>query len=119
MVTVQLHNLIFSGRHGVFQEEQLTGNTFEVDLDVMYDDRDHPFDNLASTINYVELYQIVQQRMQEKVPLLEKICEGIIQKISSRYPFVYQISVSVFKLQAPIGNFQGKAGVTMTKKFEL
>ena len=34
MVTVQLHKLIFSGRHGVFKEELATGNTFEVNLDV-------------------------------------------------------------------------------------
>ena len=118
MVTVQLHNLIFSGRHGVLYEERQTGNTFEVDLDVRYDDQGNPFDSLENTVNYVELFEIVQQRMQERAHLLEKICEEIIRRIRTRYPFVREIAISIFKLQAPIGNFQGKAGVTMTKKFE-
>src|ERR1700744_2790018 len=113
MVTVQLHNLVFSGRHGVLYEERQTGNTFGVDLDVLYDDRGNPFDSLDNTINYVELFEIVQRRMQERAHLLEKICEDIIERIRIRYPFVKEINLSIFKLQAPIGNFQGKAGVTM------
>lgn len=118
MVTVQLHNLIFSGRHGIFEEERLTGNTFEVHLDVMYDDKGNPFDSLDNTVDYSGLFEIVQQRMQVAAPLLEKICERIIRKIRHQYPFVKKVSVSIYKLQAPIGNFQGKAGVTMTKKFD-
>jgi dihydroneopterin aldolase len=118
MVTVQLHNLIFSGRHGVLYEERQTGNTFEVDLDVMYDDSGNPFDSLEKTVNYVDLFEIIQQRMQERAPLLEKICDDIIERIRTRYPFIREVALSIFKLQAPIGNFQGKAGVTLTRKFE-
>ncbi len=59
MVTVQLHNLIFSGRHGVFKEELATGNTFEVNLDVLYDETDRPFEGLDSIVNYVNLFGIV------------------------------------------------------------
>jgi dihydroneopterin aldolase len=117
MVTVQLHKLIFSGRHGVFKEELATGNTFEVNLDVQYDETGHPFGGLDSIVNYVNLFDIVKERMHQPSPLLEKIAEEIIGKIVDYYPFVKEVTLSIYKLQAPIGNFQGKAGMTLNKKF--
>jgi dihydroneopterin aldolase len=117
MVTVQLHKLIFSGRHGVFKEELATGNTFEVNLDVLYDEKDRPFEGLDSIVNYVNLFDIVKLRMHQPSPLLEKIAEEIINKIQEQYPFIREVILSIYKLQAPIGNFQGKAGMTLHKKF--
>jgi 7,8-dihydroneopterin aldolase/epimerase/oxygenase len=118
MVTVQLHKLIFSGRHGVFKEELATGNTFEVNLDVLYDENHRPFEGLDSIVNYVNLFDIVKQRMHQPSPLLEKIAEEIIVKIREQYPFIREVILSIYKLQAPIGNFQGKAGMTLHKKFD-
>jgi len=117
MVTVQLHKLIFSGRHGVFKEELATGNTFEVNLDVSYEESEHPFTGLDSIVNYVNLFGIIKDRMHQPSPLLEKIAEEIISKIREHYPFVREVILSIYKLQAPIGNFQGKAGMTLHKKF--
>src|SRR6202012_1008996 len=91
MVTVQLHNLIFSGRHGVFKEELATGNTFEVDLDVRYDEARRPFEGLESIVNYVTLFGIVKERMHQPSPLLEKIAEEIIDKILEYYPFINEV----------------------------
>jgi len=117
MVTVQLHNLIFSGRHGVFKEELATGNTFEVNLDVLYDEGRHPFGGLDSIVNYVNLFDIVKTRMLQPSPLLEKIADEIIIKIREQYPFISEVIISIYKLQAPIGNFRGKAGMTLHKRF--
>ena len=117
MVTVQLHNLIFSGRHGVFKEELATGNTFEVNLDVLYDERNRPFEGLDSIVNYVILFELIKTRMHQPSPLLEKIADEIIAAIRDQYPFIQEVILSIYKLQAPIGNFQGKAGMTLHKKF--
>jgi dihydroneopterin aldolase len=117
MVTVQLHKLIFSGRHGVFKEELATGNTFEVNLDVLYDEKDQPFEGLDSIVNYVILFGIIKERMHQPSPLLEKIADEIIVKIREQYPFIREVILSIYKLQAPIGNFQGKAGMTLHRKF--
>ncbi|HEV2481663.1 MAG TPA: dihydroneopterin aldolase, partial [Puia sp.] len=113
----QLHNLIFSGRHGVFKEELATGNTFEVNLDVSYDESQRPFEGLESIVNYVTLFDIIKTRMQQPSPLLEKIADEIIVKIREVYPIIREVVLSIYKLQAPIGNFQGKAGMTLHKKF--
>jgi dihydroneopterin aldolase len=50
--------------------------------------------------------------------LLEKIADEIIGKIKAQYPFIREVIISIYKLQAPIGNFQGKAGMTLHKKFD-
>lgn len=117
MVTVQLHKLIFSARHGVLREELATGNTFEVNLDVLYDEQDRPFEGLDSIVNYVALFGIVKERMSQPSALLERIADEIITKIREHYPFIKEVVLSIYKLQAPIGNFQGKAGMTLHKKF--
>ena len=117
MVSIELHNLQLHAFHGIHDGESKTGNRYIVDLVVQYEEGDTHFDELSSTINYVELYEIVKQRMQVNTPLLERLCEGIIRRIKHQYPFINQVNISVFKLEAPIENFQGKVGVSMLKKF--
>lgn len=117
MTAIQLHNLIFFSHHGIHKEEQLTANSFEVNLDVMYDEKKNKFDNIKDTIDYVNLYEIVKKRMQIITPLMEKICKEIISKIRKEYPFITEVNISIRKLQVPLENFQGKVGVTMNKKF--
>ena len=118
MVTVQLNNLILHGHHGLYEEERKVVNTFEVNLSVAFDEKKSDFDSIEDTVNYEELYKIVKQRMQAHTFLLEKICQGIIRKIKHQYPFVKEVNISVYKLQAPIENLQGKVGVAMRKKFD-
>ncbi|MBS1948024.1 MAG: dihydroneopterin aldolase [Bacteroidetes bacterium] len=118
MLTIQLHNLIFYGHHGVHAEEQLTANGFEVNLEVSYDEKGSAFNQLSDTIDYVALYKIVKDDMRVVAPLMEKVCETVIDKIKKQFPVVSEISISIKKLNAPIGNFQGNVGVSLKKKFD-
>jgi len=118
MITIKLNQLIFHGYHGLHEEEKKVMNTFEVNLSVKYDEKKSDFNNIEDTISYVDLYEIVKQKIQVPVLLLEKICQGIIRKIKHQYPFVREVNISIYKLQAPIENFQGKVGVSMRKKFD-
>jgi len=118
MITIELNQLILHGYHGLHQEEKKVMNTFEVNLSVKYDEKKSDFNNIEDTISYVDLYEIVKQKIQVPVLLLEKICQGIIRKIKHQYPFVKEVNISIYKLQAPIENFQGKVGVSMRKKFD-
>jgi 7,8-dihydroneopterin aldolase/epimerase/oxygenase len=117
MVTVQLHQLIIHAFHGLYEEEHKTGNNYEVNLDVMYEETGSQLETIHDTISYEELFGIVKKRMQAPTLLLEKVCEGIIRKIKHEYPNVAEVSVSIYKLQPPIENLQGKVGVSMRKKF--
>jgi 7,8-dihydroneopterin aldolase/epimerase/oxygenase len=118
MITVELRNVIMHGHHGIYPEEKEVLNTFEVNLDVSYEEKGAGFDKLEDTISYVSLYKIVQKKMQVPEFLLESVCQEIIGMIKHQYPFVKEIRMSIYKLQAPIENFQGKVGVTMHLRFD-
>lgn len=118
MVTVHLHQLVIHAFHGVYDDEHKTGNNYEVNLDVKYEERNNKFETIHDVISYEDLFLIVKNKMQAPSELLEKVCEGIIRKIKHQYSSVTEVSVSIYKLQPPIENLQGKVGVTMRKKFD-
>lgn len=117
MVVIELQQVKLQAFHGVYDGEEKTGSTYEVNVRVSYDEGDTTFDDLKNTINYVEILDIVKQRMQAPAGLLEKVADGIIQKIRHQYPFTKEVVISIYKLDAPVENFQGKIGVTLHKKF--
>ena len=118
MLTIELQNLIFHAQHGLYEEERKVRNTFEVNLSVSFPEQQTAYESTENTISYVNLYAIVKQNIQNPVFLLEKICQDIILKIKNQYPVVKEISISIYKLQAPIEGFIGKAGVTMHRMFK-
>jgi dihydroneopterin aldolase len=117
MVTVHLHEVIIFANHGIYQEENLAGNRFEVDLDVKFNEKKSKFDSVKETVNYEVLNEIVKECMKVTTPLLEKVCLNIIKKVIDQYPYAKSIKISIFKLQPPINNFEGRVGVSMRRKF--
>lgn len=118
MVVIELQQVRLQAFHGVYEGEQKTGSAYEVNVKVVYDEGDSTFDDLKNTINYVEILEIVKQRMRVPEGLLEKVADGIIRKIKHQYPFTKEVIFSIYKLEAPVENFQGKIGVTLHKKFD-
>lgn len=117
MISIELKDVTISARHGLYAGESSTGNIYHIDLSVKYDETNLAFDSISHTINYVELYDIIKQRMQDSTALLEKLCSEIVQQIKDLYPSVKEVILSVYKIQAPIENFEGKVGVTLHKLF--
>ena len=118
MVTIHLHNVVMHAHHGVYKEEEKSGSNYEVNLDVKFDELDKKIEKIDDTISYEDLYGIVKKKLLVPTPLLEEVCEGIIRKIHHEFAGVREITISIYKLEAPIENFQGKVGVTMRKKFD-
>ena len=117
MLSVHLLDLNFRAFHGLYEGEALTGNNFQLNLTVSYDDDQIKTDDLKSIINYEELYDIVKKRMAIRSDLLEEVAEAIILKVRHKFSIIKEISLSIFKLNAPIENFQGKVGITMKRSF--
>jgi dihydroneopterin aldolase len=118
MLSVQLFDLHFHAFHGLYAGEEKVGNNFQVNLSVSYEEHDMKMDDMRSLISYEDLYEIVKKRMAIPSHLLEEVAETIILKIRHKYSMVHDISISIFKLQAPMENFQGKVGITLHKTFE-
>lgn len=119
MVTIELQNIRLHAFHGVYEGEKKTGSPYDVSVKVIYEEGSAQFDNLENTINYVAVFGIIKERMNIPLPLLEKVALGIIEEIKHRWPFAVEIMVSIYKLEPPIENFQGKIGVSIDKKFNV
>ncbi|KIC94938.1 dihydroneopterin aldolase [Flavihumibacter solisilvae] len=117
MLTVHLHNLIFYGYHGLYAGEEKAGNDFEVSLDVNYEASEDRYNNLKYLVSYEEVYRIVKERMHVPAPLLEELADAIIRQIRERYQQVTSVRITIYKLNAPIESFHGKAGITLFKQF--
>jgi 7,8-dihydroneopterin aldolase/epimerase/oxygenase len=118
MVVIELNQVKLHAFHGVYEGEKLTGSSYEINVRVAYEEGDSTFDDLKNTINYVTILEIVKQRMRIPTGLLEKVADEIIRQIRHQYPFTKEISLTIYKLEAPVENFQGKIGVTLHKKFD-
>lgn len=119
MISIELKDVRIQAYHGLYDDELKTGNTYQVDLSVKYDEGLRTFEDLESTINYVKLYEIVSVRMQSSTHLIERLCHDIAKDIKLQYPFILEIMISLYKLQAPIENFEGRVGVTLHKIYNV
>ena len=110
MLTIHLHKLLFHSYHGVYEEEQLLGSEFEVNADIVLNTNEQ-LTKLRQTVNYVTVYEIIKQRMQQSTPLLEAVAQDLTQSIHKIDDRIKSVSITIKKLSPPIENFQGEVGV--------
>lgn len=99
--TVALKDVKCFALHGYYPEEQLIGNHFVVDLETEFTPRGFD-DELAQTVNYEDLNNIILLEMKHTQKLLETVLKNIISKVIELYPFVDTINVSIKKLNPPM-----------------
>lgn len=112
MMTIALHNIQFTAFHGLHKEEQKIGNRFSVYVEVDYE----PFTNstikhIDETVNYVDLYTIVNQHMAKSTPLLETVVQELAQHILQQFKQIKTVRIQLTKLNAPIHSFNGHVSV--------
>jgi dihydroneopterin aldolase len=90
---ITLKNMVFYGYHGVFEGERELGQKFEVDVELITDLAiPGQSDDLEQSINYVDVYTIVQEIVQERTyNLIEAVAESIAGEILSAYSVKYII----------------------------
>ena len=99
-----LKNMIFYGHHGVFAAEKELGQQIEVDVEVVSDfENAGKFDDFKLTINYVGIYTIVKEIVeQDAFDLIEAIAVTILKRITEAYS-LEKITVRVRKPHPPVG----------------
>ena len=105
------------GYHGVLPREAVEGQEFIVDLLITLDlQAASRSDDLADTINYAELAQIVYENIVgERVQLIERLAGRIADAIKSTYQQISSISVTVHKPHAPVTVNFADIAVTITR----
>jgi dihydroneopterin aldolase len=114
---VGLEGLEFHAFHGVYRHERESGNWFEIDIAVETDfSAAAENDDLAGTVNYEALFQIVKEKMEEPSKLLETVANKIASDVLARLPSVSNVELKIAKLNPPIGGKCNRAIVWLSKQ---
>ena len=111
---ITLSGLRFHAYHGVMAQERQTGGEFLVDLQVMCDlEKAVLSDDLADTLNYGTLYNLVHQEMMQPSQLLEHVAGRIAKTVEMEFPQIEELTISINKLNPPMGVDSDGAGVVL------
>ena len=101
---IYLDDLRFHAFHGVMPQERLTGNDYTIDIKIGYDvSLAMVSDNVDDTLNYAEVYKIVDQEMGVPSQLLERVAYRIGDRLSRKFTSITSINIKLTKLNPPFG----------------
>ena len=109
---IYLSNLRFRAYHGVLPQERVEGNDFIVSIRLTYDfGKAMETDDVADTLSYADVYQLVQQEMQQPSNLLEHVVGRIGKRLLAEFPLIKAIDLKLTKVNPPMGADCDGAGV--------
>ena len=114
---VTVENIRVFSHHGCLPEETIIGSNYRVDLKVEADLKKSSFsDKLKDTVDYVMLNAVVVREMKKPSNLLEAVAARIIYSVFEACPLVKWASVSVTKINPPLGGDVEKVGVVLEER---
>lgn len=98
MLTVSLHGIHIHAPHGLYPQEHILGNEFEIDVDV--------FANVHSDewpfIDYTQIHEAVVEIFNQPGHLLETFVKNIHAALKMKFPEAQKVRVAVRKLRPPM-----------------
>ncbi len=117
MDKIEINDIRIYACHGCLKEESIIGSDYSVDLTVWADlSIPAKSDQLADTVDYVHLHNIVKEEMNIPSKLLEHVSTRIIARTFEEMPAVDEVCVSVAKINPPIGGDVASVKVVLRKK---
>ena len=103
-VWIGLEGMEFYAYHGVYEEERKIGGKYIVDVLVYTNAVDAELhDDLNGTVNYEQIYKVVEQNMQQPVKLIERLARKIMDDIRLFVVKEDTIRIKIRKLNPPLG----------------
>lgn len=94
----------FYANHGCFEQEQVIGTHFRVDMWFDTDTcRAEVSDNIDDTVSYLDVYQVVKREMSVPSHLLENVGRRICDAVLLGFPQIDAVTVKVSKMNPPLG----------------
>jgi dihydroneopterin aldolase len=118
MGKIHIEEMEFFAFHGHYQEEQIVGNRFLVDLE-METDLSIPAesDRLEDAVNYQLAYKLISTEMKRtKSNLVENIGKRILDALSAEMNGIKKVTLKIRKMYPPVGGPVQSVGVTMSRE---
>ena len=117
MGTIQVNNIKIYAFHGCLNEEAKIGSEYRVDLEIKANlQKSSKTDELIDTVDYVHLNLIVKEEMAIRSKLLEHAARRILQRVFKELQPVKKATVSVAKINPPIGGNVEDVKIILSKK---
>jgi len=115
--SVYLKNVRFFAYHGLYPEEAIKGNNFEVNVSIGYLGKGNTL-SIKDTIDYVSVYEIINKQMNIRRDLIENLLESIINDLKIAFPQIIVLDIDIQKLHPPVEGLNGGVGVRITKSYQ-
>ena len=101
---IKLKDLAFFARHGLTEEEAKLVQRFKIDVIVELNDQAaYETDDADNTVNYVEIYALVQSIFETKrFNLIEACANAIASSLLEDFPAIESATVTVKKPSVPV-----------------
>lgn len=116
MLSIHLHNIILFAHHGIYEEEKILGNRFELNITIKHSPARLPVKHLEDTVDYIAVYELVKKRMSLPTALLETVATEIAQEILANFSLAEEVFLSIRKLHPPVSQMEGSVGVSFELK---
>ncbi|MFT4699071.1 MAG: dihydroneopterin aldolase [Flavobacteriaceae bacterium] len=117
MSTIRLKNIKIYAFHGCMIEEGQIGSDYLVNISVKANlNKAAETDELDDTVDYVHIQKIVKNEMAIRSKLLEHVGQRIISAVFQEIRMVDEVTVTVSKVNPPIGGDVAEVSVTMSAK---
>jgi dihydroneopterin aldolase len=115
MSSIHLKNIRVFSNHGCLTEEEKIGSDYIVNLSIDANLlKAAQSDELEDTVDYVSLNNIVKEEMAKRSKLLENVGYRIIERILAEHTEITYVTVTVSKINPPIGGDMEAVSITMT-----
>ena len=112
---IGLQDVRFFGPHGYYDEENIMGNEFSIDVEVESSVLGAATqDDLGGTVNYSTIYYLLQAEMKKPSKLLEALAYRMANRIMNQFDSVTSVTLRLKKLHPPLGGKVGAAVVEIS-----
>jgi len=99
-----LKNLRFRAFHGVLEQERIVGNDYVLSLRIGFPlNKAVESDRIDDTLNYANVYHLVEREMQMPSKLLEHVAGRIARRLAATCPDITSIDIMLTKVNPPMG----------------
>ncbi len=114
---IVLDGMVFQGTHGVYPQEQVTPQPFEVDVELALNLQPAGLsDDLGQTVDYARVFDTCRQIVEStRFNLVEALAEAIAHELLADFP-VQEVTVRVRKPKVKLGGPLRAAGVEIRRR---
>ncbi len=117
MGIIKVENIRVFAHHGCLKEETIIGSDYRVDVVVKANlGESSKSDELSDTVDYVFLNKVVREEMAIPSKLLETVAQRILNRFFNEDKLISKASVSVSKINPPIGGDVEMVTIKLSQK---